>query len=163
MKSVLAISGFAALALSNPAFAAEWTVGSDTNPIDDSVTVSASIDSNEIIPGDTEKSLLMIGCLKGEPSVFIYTGRDIQYPEAVDYRVDKNPAEKIGASNFKGNLVIEGPNVEPFLRRISAGKDLVVQAIPYSGPMVTVSFSLEGFAKAVEPVATACKIRGLGK
>jgi type VI secretion system protein VasI len=133
----------------------KWEVDIKTNPVDDSRTVIL------ILKEEDQKAGLILRCQQGKPEVYIgwlnYLGSD---EPSVLTRVGDQPAEtrRWSLSTDKratfypgddGKLMLELEGVDRF----------VAQVTPYSESPVTAVFDVRGLSKAIEPLASTCKIR----
>lgn len=142
-----------------------WIVSTDTNPVDDSKTVTASLLSSEGVSSMGSAVGLVIRCQSNSTDVFAnwgdYLGDDSNdvYDDwkYVTVRVGKSPArdERWAISTDSTGTFAPGSNVE-FAKQLVGTDQLVLQTTPYNENPVTAVFKLDKIRNAVAPVAKAC-------
>tara|TARA_B100001123_G_C15261633_1_gene1006788 strand:+ start:111 stop:719 length:609 start_codon:yes stop_codon:yes gene_type:complete len=136
----------------------KWNVSIDTNPIDDSKTVTL------YLVADSGKSsmlgepvVLIIRCKSLETNVFI-NWRDYLGSEArVLTRIGKEKAETRSWSLSTDSQATFFPRNEvDFLKKLLAVDSFVAQVTPYSESPVTAIFNIKGLSNAITPLREAC-------
>ncbi len=143
-----------------------WRTSESTNPLDDSKIVAATGEADVDLTTGTENTIkLTVRCQSGKTEMWIvwddYLGDDSNdvYDEwkLVTVRIGKEKArtERWGIST--DNVASFAPgSPQALLKQMAKVDQAVFQTTPYNEPPITATFKLEGFAKAVEPVAKQC-------
>lgn len=143
-----------------------WRTSDSTNPLDDSKIVIATGESDVDLTNGTEKTIkLTIRCQSGKTEMWIawdeYLGDDSNDVYAdwkrVTVRIGKEKArtERWGISS-DGVASFAPGSPQTMLRQMAKSDKAVFQTTPYNESPITATFKLDGFGKAVEPVANKC-------
>lgn len=143
-----------------------WHSSSSTNPLDDSKIVVATGDADVDLTTGTEKTIkLTIRCQSGKTEMWIawddYLGDDSNdiYNEwkMVTVRVGTEKARNERWDLSTDGVATFAPGSPiPLIRQMTKSEQIVFKTIPYSANPVVATFKLDGFGKAVEPVAKQC-------
>src|SRR5690606_25621483 len=142
-----------------------WITTTDTNPIDDSKTVTA------ILPASQGESRfggpvgLVVRCKSNATEMYAnwheFLGDDSNsvYDEfkLVTVRVGDEPAreERWHLSTDRQGTFTPGSPI-PLLKRMLSAERLVLQTTPYNENPITAVFELEGIQDALAPIAETC-------
>ena len=144
-----------------------WRTGTSINPLDDSVTVTASLEASEGVGGilGDEAFRLVARCLSNTTEVYVewhdYLGDDDQETirtneKRVTYRFPPAGARTELWSVSTNNEATFAANPIPFLRELVENDRLVTQTIPYADNQSLASFDLTGAREALAPIAETC-------
>jgi hypothetical protein len=152
-------------AASPAADAGDWITDTDRDPIDDSAVITASLIAESGAAKFGEPVMLVARCGSNKTELYAlwheYVGDDSNsvYEEFknVEVRVGDDPArtERWTVSTDK-QATFAGSAVS-LLKEMSGKKKLVLRTTPYGENPITAIFDLEGFEKAVKPIAKECK------
>lgn len=142
----------------------EWSVSEDVNPVDDSKSTYASLNSGDGSTGVGEGVSLTVRCKENKTEVYAnwndYLGDDSHdvYNDwkKVTVRIDAEPAkiERWGISTDKEATF--APSGTALAKRIAKADRLVLQTTPYAESPVTAVFALKGATNALKAVAANC-------
>ena len=136
----------------------KWNVSIDTNPIDDSKTVTLTLlaDSGKS-PMLSQPIVLIARCSSLETNVFI-AWRDYLGSEArVLTRIGKEKAETRNWTLSTDSQATFFPKNEvDFLKKLLVVDSFVAQVTPYSESPVTAIFDIKGLSNAITPLREAC-------
>ena len=137
---------------------AKWTVRTDTDPIDDSPTVTLRNDSNQGISSFGEPITLVLRCSSGKTEVYIdwkdYLGSD---RVSVTSRVGTNNAGTTLWGLSTDHKATFYPGFEDtFISRLMNTDTFAARATPYNESPVTAVWDLAGLSEAVTPLREAC-------
>jgi hypothetical protein len=143
-----------------------WRTSDSTNPLDDSKIVIATGEADVDLTTGTESNInITVRCQSGKTEMWIawdeYLGDDSNdvYSEwkRVTVRVGKQKArtERWGIST-DGVASFAPDPPQGLLRQMAKSDQAVFQTTPYNESPITATFKLEGFMKALEPVAQQC-------
>ena len=136
----------------------KWNVSIDTNPVDDSKTVTL------YLVADSGKSsmlgepvILFIRCKSLETNIFI-NWRDYLGSEAsVLTRIGKEKAEtRYWNLSTDSQATFFPRNEIDFLKKLLVVDSFVAQVTPYSESPVTAVFDIKGLENAIQPVRKTC-------
>jgi hypothetical protein len=148
-----------------PAAGSQWRSTSDTNPLDDSKTIIASIAADAQEAPLRNNVTLMIRCQSNKTELYVdwndYLGDDSRdvYSDwkRVTVRVGDLPArqQRWGIST-DSEATFAPASAIGLIRQMVNEDRLVLQTTPYNESPVTAVFNLEGMRDAVEPIAEEC-------
>lgn len=143
-----------------------WEVSEEINKLDDSTITALFTKSNETISdrlGQQRRATLFIRCEDDLTSLYIhFPGHhmaDVNGHGTVDYRVDKNSAQKVrmtASNNHEALGLWYGGVAKPFIKKIMGGKLLFVRATPYSEAPIDMTFTIAGLNETIEIISEAC-------
>ena len=144
---------------------AGWTINESTNPLDDSTTVTASLNATEGVASsglNPSPFKLVVRCQSGQIEAFIcwheYLGDDsddLSEWKRVTYRFPPADAEtRRWSISTDGNATFV-PVPSLFLESLAGGERLVAQTIPYDQSPAMAIFDLNGAAAVVARVEQA--------
>ena len=136
----------------------KWNVSIDTNPIDDSKTVTL------YLVADSGKSsmlgesvILFIRCKSLETNIFINWSDYLGSEASVLTRIGKEKAEIRNWSLSTDSQATFFPRNEvDFLKKLLVVDSLVAQVTPYSASPVTAIFDIKGLSNAIKPLLEVC-------
>lgn len=144
----------------------KWFVRNKKSPIDDSVNVFISLQSeNEITSGyNTVRPSLYIRCAENKTNVYIvwelYLGIDTT---RMLTRFDKNRATTTTWSISTDNKAVffkpgflSGISDKAFVKKLMKHNRLLTQITPYGESPVMATFDVKGLSEAVKPLRQAC-------
>lgn len=139
----------------------DWLVSTDSNPLDDSRIIVASLDAVEGTGGFSDDPVrLYARCRSNRTEVYIvwhdYLGDDGDSTKRVTYRFPPASAraESWGISTDGDSTFVRRPI--PFLRQLVQAERLVLQTTPYLEPPTTAVFALTGSEEVLAPLAQLC-------
>ena len=153
-------------AASDPAgnTAGGWFVDTDTDPLDDSKQIIASLSSESGRSRFDGPIRFVMRCQSNKTEVYAiwhdYVGDDSRsvYNEYknVEVRVGQETArtERWGVSTDKQATF--APDAIGLLRKMNGANRLVLRTTPYNENPITAVFDLRGFATAAKPIAREC-------
>lgn len=134
----------------------KWLVSVETNPIDDSTTVTL------VLEADSGKSrygggvFFIARCQSNKTSTFInwnnYLGREAR----VLTRIGDNKARTFKWGMSTDSKATFHPNGISFLKQILQSNKLVAQITPYNESPVTAVFDTSGLENAIKPLRETC-------
>lgn len=136
----------------------KWNVSIDTNPIDDSKTVTL------YLVADSGKSamlgesvILFIRCKSLETNIFINWSDYLGSEANVLTRIGKEKAEIRNWSLSTDSQATFFPRNEvDFLKKLLVVDSFVAQVTPYSASPVTAIFDIKGLPNAIKPLREVC-------
>ncbi len=142
-----------------------WSVSEDKSPMDDSRTVTLSLDADSAIsawPSETHTPTLIIRCREKATDLYIVNGTapNVEYGELdgarVRLRLDSAAAftQTWGKSTDDKALFARG--AVTLAKRLAKADRLTYQFTPFNSSPATTTFSLAGLAEHLPKVASAC-------
>jgi len=136
----------------------KWNVSIDTNPIDDSKTVTL------YLVADSGKSsmlgesvILFIRCKSLETNIFINWSDYLGSEASVLTRIGKEKAEIRNWSLSTDSQATFFPRNEvDFLKKLLVVDSFIAQVTPYSASPVTAIFDIKGLSNAMKPLREVC-------
>ena len=143
--------------LHSPTDSGEWDVSRKTNPLDDSVTITATLTASEGRNRRGRAPVLVARCTSSGVDAYIawddYLGNDVQ---PVTLRIGNRPADTDEWSISTDKKATFAPRADRFLIKLAAAERLVVQTTPYNESPITATFALNGIDAAVTQMAEGC-------
>ncbi len=143
-----------------------WRITSQISRIDDSKNVTLRLTSyTQDVDrfGNRENLWIVIACQENKTSVIInFAGHfmaDNSGRGSVTYRVDEKSAKRRNFRESNDNSVLGlwgGATSIPFIKEIMGGKNLYVEALPFSDSTVSGEFNISGLDNAIKPLRAAC-------
>jgi type VI secretion system protein VasI len=143
----------------------QWTIRTETSPIDDKKNVFLSIESEKPIRGrfgSPGPMMLTIMCRENTTDLSIYFNglhmSDHQYG-TVTYRLDKEKAERkkmVESTSNKHLGLWGGAKSIPFLKQMFGHERLLVEAIPFRESSVLGIFEIGGIEEQIKTLRKAC-------
>lgn len=160
----LAISAFILSSLVSYSFAVDgytgsWNKKESISPIDDSDTITLSLDSlNKIGSGfRSAKPTLVIRCQENKTNAYINWRSFISVTNTkITTRVDKEQAKTQSWEISSNNRATLAPKSIPFIKEMLGKDSLVVRVTPFNDNSYTVKFDIKGLDNAIMPVREAC-------
>lgn len=144
----------------------KWTVHEDSSKLDDSKSVTLSVDSDEPVRGrfgGSEAGTLIVRCKENTTSLYIiWAGNfmsDLQGRGRVDYRIDTQPARHAGMDASTDNMALglwNGGASIPLINKLMDANKFYVRATPFNESPVEMTFTVTGLKDAAVPLKTAC-------
>ncbi len=135
----------------------KWSVDTETNPIDDSKTVTVSLlaDEGEGIYGD--KIILMIRCKSNKTDLFIgwssYLGDEANVLTRIG--TEDSSRQRWSLSTNSQATFYPGSDIT-FIKKIMSVDKFVAQVTPYSESPITAVFDVRGLKEAIKPLQEVC-------
>lgn len=143
-----------------------WRSSESTNPLDDRKIVVATGEADVDLTTGTESTIkLTVRCQSGKTEMWIawdeYLGDDSNDVFAewkrVTVRVGKEKARTERWNISTDGVASFAPgSPQALLRQMAKADQALFQATPYNESPITATFKLNGFVKALEPVAKQC-------
>ena len=139
----------------------EWIVRADTNPLDDSRTVSLINSSEEGRTSLGDAITLVLRCSSGETEAYInwhdYLGNDDTV--SVTSRIGSGDAKTSAWGNSTDNqgTFFRDGGTRQFIGSLMEADSFVARTTPYNESPVTAVWDLDGLAEAVMPLREACE------
>jgi type VI secretion system protein VasI len=144
----------------------EWSVQTDTSPVDDSKNVFLQVTGTNGITdqyGRKAQITLTLACRENVTAAILNFGglfmSDLQGAGEVTYRVDTSPAKtkSFGESNNHEALGLwNGGTSIPWIKSLFGGTKMYVEATPYSENAVSDFLPIAGLEEAIGPLRDAC-------
>lgn len=136
-----------------------WVIKADSNPLDDTRTVTALLPASDGRAGRSGVPVtLVLRCMGGETDAFI-VWNDFLGTQGVEVttRIGTEASETLSWSLSSDSSATFYPRDEQaFLIRLTAAERLVAQTTPYNESPNTVTFPLDGASEAVAQIRGAC-------
>lgn len=136
----------------------EWSIKAEANPIDDSQTVSLSLNAKNVKSRSGKPITLFLRCESGQAKAYLMWYDFLGASNAtITTRFDDAKAftTKWPVTSDNLGVIIPG-DVLQFIKNLEAVNQLVVQVDPHNGGSVTAIFNTIGLTQAVRPFAEAC-------
>ncbi len=142
-----------------------WEVRERTSPMDDTKTLTLSVDANEEVdgwPSQRVRPTLLVRCKERSTDVYVSIGVSVQSAygaiDASDVRVrlDSARVEEQRWDESTDNQALFAPNAIRFARRLVKAQKLTFQFTPFNSSPAIVTFDLAGADTLIPKVATLC-------
>lgn len=134
-----------------------WEVSTTTNPVDDSKTVTATLDSTSGTNRRRQPITVVLRCQSNKTEMFVvwndYLGRD---NSDVLIRLGDEKAVTESWRNSTDNTATFNPNTISTIKKMLTAPKMVLQVTPYNENQVTAVFDLTGTDAAVKPIREQC-------
>lgn len=148
-----------------PAVGGRWAMSEDTSSIDDSRTVTLSLDADSPVagwPSQTETPTLIIRCKEKKTNLYIVNGMSPNVEYGVDgatvtLRLDSAAAFSREWSKSTDGDALFAPSPVALARQLAKATKLVYRFTPFNSNPAETSFRLTGLADVLPKVAAACK------
>jgi len=141
-----------------PTGTGKWRVSVDTNPVDDSTTVTALLEADEGESDAGDKTTLILRCRSNETELYITWGGFIgsKAPQVLT-RIGAAPPDTFewSVSTNREGTFFPGDDIA-FIRRLLDANRLVARVTPYQESPITAVFDLRGLRAAVRPLQETC-------
>lgn len=144
----------------------QWNKRVETSDMTDEKNVFLSLSSSNNIRGRYGKSgpaQLYFRCMENTTAVLVILNEnflsDIQGYGVVQYRLDKEPMNKIRMSASTDNEALglwRGNQAIPFIKSVLDNKQLIIRATPYNESAVTATFDIRGIEAAIVELRETC-------
>lgn len=142
----------------------KWVAVVGTSRVDDSKTVTLTLDANETINGWPSKVVrpkLVLRCQEHRTDAYIETGMAADIEHGVDgatvtLRFDRSKAFSIEAGRSTDNEALFLPNAVARIRQMAQGDRLLFRFTPYNSSPQETTFELTGLSAAIAPLEEAC-------
>lgn len=134
----------------------KWQVGSQTNPIDDSTTVTLILQAESGMGRYGDPVAMVIRCRSGKTDMYINWRSYMADGTRVTARIGDARAETETWSTSSSNEATFKPSPIPFVRRMMATSSFVAQATPYGENAITAIFDISGLEEAIQPLREVC-------
>lgn len=137
-----------------------WSVRSDKSPIDDSVNVYLSVDSEDPVRSgyNTVRPSLFIRCAENKTNVFfnwgLYLGLD-STRMLVRFDGEKAITDSWSISTDNKAVFVSGSDIA-FATKMMGHEKLLTQITPYGESPVMATFPIAGLSEAIKPLRQAC-------
>jgi len=141
-----------------PTGTGKWRVSIETNPVDDSTSVTALLEADEGRTDDGQQPNLVLRCRSNETELYITWGEFInaKAPEVLT-RIGSAPPDTFEwtvSTNREGTF-FPGDDIA-FIRRLLDANRLVARMTPYQESPITAVFDLRGIRSVVRPLQQTC-------
>lgn len=146
--------------------ASKWRVSKETSRMDDTTTVSLSLDADTKITGTPNKVFtptLILRCKKGKSDAYIITGMAPQAEKGkqgttVTIRLDKDKSSQYVMGKSKDGTALFFENSPAFIKKLQGHTTMLFEFTPANSPAAMTSFDLTGIDVASEPLRQSCKL-----
>lgn len=136
----------------------EWALSTQKNPLDDTESAYAILESSSGKSRYSGPIGLMIRCVSNRSEAYFiwstFLGSEMI---RVTTRFDDAKATTATWGLSTDKKASFAPNAVDFMKKIAAAKTLVAQVTPYSESPITATFDLSGGGKAVDLISKTCK------
>lgn len=138
----------------------QWSVRSETSPIDDSVNVVLSVRSEDSVRSgyDTVRPSLFIRCSENKTNVFLnwnlYLGLD-STRMLVRFDSEEASTDTWTISTSNKAVFVRGSDID-FAKKMMGHEKLLTQITPYGESPVMATFPIAGLSEAIKPLREAC-------
>lgn len=147
----------------------KWSVDEGQSSMDDSKTVTLSLDSDDAVDGPLgpKQPTLIIRCQEGKTEVYVHTGMAASveegqeggpmYSHTVRVRLDQGDAvtEHWGESTANDALFSEGDAIA-FTKQIADAQTLTFQFTPFDANPAIARFDLRGLSEHLPELGSSC-------
>ncbi|WP_370979461.1 type VI secretion system-associated protein TagO [Agaribacterium sp. ZY112] len=134
----------------------KWSVSVDVNPVDDSKTVTLSLDADSGQSKWRQPVYLIARCKSNKTEVYIgwndYLGREAQVLTRVG---SKKAVTSYWGMSTNSKATFHNKPI-PFLKEMLSENKLVAQVTPYNESPVTAVFDISGLQNAIKPLRETC-------
>ena len=134
----------------------DWVVSQSANPIDDTLTVTAILSSENASNYLGEQVSLVLRCKSGQTEAYINWHDYLGSRAVVTDRIDKAPAERLGWQLSTDSQASFRPRARVFMESLSEATTYLAQVTPYNESPVTASFNVQGAKEVVTLISKAC-------
>ncbi|ABC64923.1 hypothetical protein ELI_14155 [Erythrobacter litoralis HTCC2594] len=142
----------------------KWSVSADTNPLDDSKTVVASLAADEGAARFNGPVRLVARCQSNQTEAYAIWGEYLGDDSGSVYSEFKNVLVRIGdkdAITQRWDISTDkeatfAPSAINFLRELADSKRLVLQTVPYNEAPMTAIFDTTGARQAFQELSETC-------
>lgn len=138
----------------------KWSVRSDRSPIDDSVNVYLSVESDEPVRSgyNTVRPSPFIRCSENQTNVFLnwglYLGLD-STQMLTRFDSEEATTETWSISTDNKAVFVRGSDIG-FAKKMMGYEKLLAQITPYGESPVMATFPIAGLSEAIKPLRQAC-------
>lgn len=137
----------------------KWKVTINTSPVDDSKTVTASLDANESVKTSLgeERPTLIVRFKEGKLSAYVYYGLYLgvdEIPVTLRFGSEKAVNEKWDMASSHKAVFVAG-SVSQFLQNLKNSESFLIRLTPFGESPVTSTFSTEGVTSVVDSILGA--------
>jgi type VI secretion system protein VasI len=140
----------------------KWRVNESVSPLDDSKTVTISLDANSPVPAKYKREstpTLVIRCQQKQISAFVNFGFYLTTQNLpVTTRLDKEKATSRTWSISTDYEAVFAPSEREFVKSLLKHQQMLIELTPYSESPVMTTFDLTGLTSAIKPLQEACKL-----
>lgn len=158
--------------------AGKWRMSESRSPMDDSLTVITSLDSEDNITGPVQSTrpTLIVRCKGKNTDVYLVTGvaasiersmiGDLKSYHTVRLRLDQADATVTAWDDstdrrtlFLRSLTLDPMSYHdsiPFAKQLARANTLIIEFTPFDSPPATIRFDLRGGEQHIKRVAEAC-------
>lgn len=134
----------------------DWEVSESANPIDDTLTVTAILSSENASNYLGEKVTMILRCKSGRTEAYINWNDYLGSRAIVTDRIDKAPAERLGWQLSTDSQASFRPRAQMFMESLAEATTYLAQVTPYNESPVTASFNVLGARGVVDRIRVAC-------
>jgi type VI secretion system protein VasI len=148
-----------------PAPQTKWQVSHGRSPMDDSPSVTLTLEAENRISGwlQNETPRLQIRCRENKTDLYVWTGMaanpelGLYNEHTVRIRVDATTPTTQRWSQSTNNEALFAPQPIALARRLVAGERLVFEFTPFNAGRAVAEFDIRGLRPGLREVATTCK------
>ncbi|MBC6438052.1 MAG: hypothetical protein GDA52_07920 [Rhodobacteraceae bacterium] len=141
-----------------------WTVSTETSPVDDSTNVFLRSKGSEIRDrfGNSKSPVLWIRCMEGQTDFWIWFGGHFMVGRGdkgvVTYRIDSQPAvtRRFVESNDNEYLGLPNNRGIEIIKSMFGHETLFVRATPNSEWPLNMTFPISGIEDVIAPLRQSC-------
>lgn len=151
-------------ATNGPASASSWKIHAEESPIDDSKTVTLSLDAEEDVSGWPDRRVrprLVVRHKEGQIDLYVVTGL-ATHPEGgrlgestCTVRIDKKAASTFALNTATSNDSLFFEGATNWIRSMAKAERMVFRFTPYNSSPQTAVFRLNGLSTAIRAVEEA--------
>ena len=135
----------------------KWSVNIDTNPLDDSTTVTAILTAESGADYLGRKVALIARCKSNTTDLYINWQDFLASNTTVISRIGKNSAETYKWSSSTDQTATFHRNPIDHLRKMFGEESYVAQITPYNSSPTTAIFDISGIENALRPLMNTCE------
>jgi len=142
----------------------EWNISEDINPVDDSKTTYATLESGEGSNSGGQDVSLTVRCQSKETELFVNWNEYVGDDSHDVYREWKRVIVRVGSETAKTERwdvstdrnATFAPNPVALAKRLAKADRLVLETVPYGENPATAVFALKGANHALKTIADNC-------
>lgn len=144
----------------------EWSVQTETSPVDDSKNVFLQVAGTNGITdqyGQESEITLTLACRENVTAAIVNFGghfmSDLGGAGRVTYRIDTAPAQTKSFSESNNHEALglwNGATSIPWIKSLFGGTKMYIEATPYSQNVVSDFLRIAGLEEAITPLREAC-------
>lgn len=141
-----------------------WRFNEKRSALDDSLTQTILLDSDAkvITAFGGVQPVLVIRCQKRALDVYVNVGTQLDYDasdsrSSIRFRFDKEPLDVVMGDISTANDAVFFPDARPIVSKLKSHSQLAIAVRDYKQIDLEMTFTLNGFNKAYEPLAENCK------